>query len=153
MTHSIPGFLPPQVGHDVSKACALPFIDVTEFGAVGDGKTDDTNALQEALNKGAATQCPVYFGNSSQTYQIRKSLTLGSNTRVFADGAVVSMYGDLKKWTGKRHAFVAQGSLDGATKSALSLNAAEGDYRITVKCTSGFSDGDYVQVHSNALYT
>lgn len=36
------------------------YIDVTDFGAVGDGMTDDQQALQEAFNYGAAHGIPVY---------------------------------------------------------------------------------------------
>ncbi len=48
--------------HTELPATARPMgINVTEFGAVGDGKTDDTAAIQRAIDKAAETQDTVMF--------------------------------------------------------------------------------------------
>ena len=49
-------------------------VNVREFGAVGDGKTDDTTAIQSALHQ-AATTTPVCFLPHGQ-YRVNGSLTV-----------------------------------------------------------------------------
>lgn len=55
-------------------------VSVKDFGAVGDGVTDDTVAIQAAINSGAKA---VYFPAS--TY-IVSQLTAASNQRLYGDG-------------------------------------------------------------------
>lgn len=57
-------------------------VDVMEWGAVGDGKTDDSEAIQRALDS-AAVGDTVYVPKG--TYLVR-SLRLVSNVHVVADG-------------------------------------------------------------------
>ena len=51
------------------------FVSVKDFGAVGDGLTNDTNAIQNAINTGKA----VYFPEG--TYIIRSALTINNFQR------------------------------------------------------------------------
>lgn len=39
------------------------YLDVREFGAVGDGIADDTAAVQAAIDKGAETGMAVYISD------------------------------------------------------------------------------------------
>lgn len=55
-------------------------VSVKDFGAVGDGVTDDTAAIQAALNITGQVFIPA------GTYKILSSLTVSSNTDVFGDG-------------------------------------------------------------------
>lgn len=57
-------------------------VSVKDFGAVGDGVTDDTAAIQLAVSSGAGA---VYF--PSGTYKVDGRVLLPSNVRVFGDGA------------------------------------------------------------------
>jgi len=56
-------------------------VSVKDFGATGNGSTDDTAAIQSALNSGAGA---VYF--PSGTYEITNFLTLPNNVMVYGDG-------------------------------------------------------------------
>lgn len=62
---------------------------VADFGALGDGKTDDAPAIQEALDSGAAT-VTIPKGN----YLVARGLRVGSNTTLKADPDALIRWGD-----------------------------------------------------------
>jgi parallel beta-helix repeat protein len=49
-------------------------INVKDFGAVGDGVTDDTAALQAAINAACSTGAPLNLGSGLNTYKITSGL-------------------------------------------------------------------------------
>lgn len=57
-------------------------LSVKDFGATGDGVTDDTTALQNALNAGSGRS--VYF--PAGTYRISTTLVVKTNTTLVGDG-------------------------------------------------------------------
>jgi len=57
-------------------------VSVKDFGAVGDGVTDDTAAIQAALDN--TTTCSVHF--PAGTYRITSTLVLPQDAIVFGDG-------------------------------------------------------------------
>lgn len=59
---------------------------VTDLGAVGDGTTDDTAALQAAFASANASKLPVYIPATSAFYKITSQLTGYSNLRIVGDG-------------------------------------------------------------------
>lgn len=60
-----------------------PWVDVRAFGAVGDGSTDDTDAIQDALDTGK----PVYFSKPSAHYKITGELIAATVGQIiFGDG-------------------------------------------------------------------
>lgn len=61
-------------------------LNVSDFGAVGDGSIDDTAAIQAALNAGTN----VYFGGSSKSYRISDKLTVQSNTTIFGEKPTIT---------------------------------------------------------------
>lgn len=66
-------------------------INVQNFGAKGDGSTDDTAAIQQALDAGASQNLPIYVPSGTYTVSgrhgaFRAILTYRSNTMVFGDG-------------------------------------------------------------------
>ncbi|MFC7528582.1 glycosyl hydrolase family 28-related protein [Actinoplanes sp. GCM10030250] len=66
-----------------TEVTSSPFLDVRQFGAAGDGKTDDTRALQKALDAAAAGAGLVYL--PAGTYLTRR-LTLASNVHMRGAG-------------------------------------------------------------------
>jgi hypothetical protein len=64
------------------------WVHVKDFGAVGDGSTDDTTAIQNALNASSA----VYFGGPNNSYKITAALTVNANQVIFAEFAKVQQY-------------------------------------------------------------
>lgn len=61
------------------------FVSVKDFGAVGDGTTDDRAAIQAALDSGAKR---IYF--PSGTYLVTRAAT--QTAEVFPQGAVLNLY-------------------------------------------------------------
>lgn len=60
-------------------------VSVTDYGAVGDGTTDDTTAVQAALTAGGRIYAPA------GTY-LCSSLTVGSNTEIYGDGPGLTIF-------------------------------------------------------------
>jgi parallel beta-helix repeat protein len=62
------------------------YVSVKDFGAVGDGTTDDTAAIQAALTAVAATEGAIYIPTGQ--YLVSSSLIIGGvGVSVFGDGA------------------------------------------------------------------
>ncbi|MBP0725136.1 right-handed parallel beta-helix repeat-containing protein [Bacillus sp. RG28] len=55
----------------------LPYINVKDFGAKGDGVTDDTSAIQNAINSLGSTNSTIYLPYG--TYKIKNTLTLSDS--------------------------------------------------------------------------
>jgi len=61
-------------------------LSVKDFGATGDGSTDDKAAIQLALNEGGTSNRSVYFPGTSASYKISGVLTIPNGVVVFGDG-------------------------------------------------------------------
>ncbi len=66
-------------------------VNVAEFGAVGDGKTDDTAAIMKAYDAAASGEGTLFFPKNSKgsTYLTRRSIILRSGMTVSSDAGVV----------------------------------------------------------------
>lgn len=72
-------------GEDVD----LPFVTPEMYGAVGDGTTDDSAAIQDAVDSGEA----VYFSNVS--YRVATSISIPSFSNLYGNGAVLLTTDDI----------------------------------------------------------
>jgi len=59
-------------------------VSVKDFGAVGDGTTNDTAAIQAAINYGASANVSIFF--PAATYLIQGTLTAGTLTVLYGEG-------------------------------------------------------------------
>jgi hypothetical protein len=62
----------------------LQTIDVTTYGAVGDGVTDDTDAVQAAIATGGNVYFPAKHGQTN--YVLSSQLTLSNGQAMYGDG-------------------------------------------------------------------
>ena len=69
------------------------YISVKDFGAVGDGVTDDTVALQNALDAVSGTGMSLLIPPSTSFYRITSTLYPKSNTTIFGYGAEIKNSG------------------------------------------------------------
>lgn len=95
-------------------------LSAKSFGAVGDGVTDDTDALDELFKQGYLQQKAIFF--EPGTYLIRRSLCLRSGMEVYGDSATIK----------KKAAYT----------TTLASAAVKGASYIDVTNASGFSVGD-----------
>ncbi|MDR6553868.1 glycosyl hydrolase family 28-related protein [Paenibacillus qinlingensis] len=61
-------------------------INVKDFGAKGDGVSDDTRSIQSALNTGTKKKLNIYFPTGTYIVNSNESLILKSNTSIIGDG-------------------------------------------------------------------
>ena len=72
-----------------SRADVVDFVTVKDFGAVGDGITDDTAAIQAAYNSVTGAGLTIYWPKGS--YKTSAAIRVKSNTTtIFDDGAVMT---------------------------------------------------------------
>jgi len=106
-------------------------INVKEYGAAGDGVTDDTMAIQKALENGSNHK--VYFPEG--TYNISKELKLFDHTKIVGDKAVIKASSDLLS------VFIIQGknvsihslTIDGNDTSLRGITIAEGSRDVEIE--------------------
>ncbi len=74
-----------------SYSANTPEFNVKEYGAKGDGVTDDRSAIQSAIDAASAQNGIVLFPASSSSYKISNYLTLKSNVTLSGYGATIYM--------------------------------------------------------------
>ena len=74
-------------------------ISVKDFGAEGDGSTNDTTAIQNALNQGAVDGVSVYL--PAGTYMVHNTIRIPSNTHLYGSGekSIIKMNKDIDNIT------------------------------------------------------
>lgn len=121
---------------------SLDFVSVRRHGATGNGVTDDSSAIQSAIDVVAALPRggTVYFPPG--TYKLGTTLTLASNVRLLGAPGVTLDASTTTKIGSARIAMRALGSLGASI--ALSANAVKGEYTVTVADASSLAIGDWV---------
>lgn len=66
-------------------------VSVLDFGAKGDGTTDDTAAIQKAIDSASTSGAVLVFPASTGTYRINSTLILKDNTSISGKGATLFM--------------------------------------------------------------
>ena len=74
-------------GRFIADDCGGGSINVKWFGAVGDGATTDSSAIQAAITAAASRNAAVFFPPG--TFKLTTGLTGGSNTRLLGEGATL----------------------------------------------------------------
>lgn len=112
------------------------------YGAVGDGTTDDTSAIQLAVNRGGNIFFPI------GTYKLSAGITVGSNTNIICERGVTF---DTTSAVGV-NVFYASGTF--GTAYSLTANTAVGDTSLTVSGGDGANivANDWVMVQSETVY-
>lgn len=88
-------------------------LSVTDFGAVGDGVTDDTGAIQNALNSGVG-----FYFESGKSYLISDVLTLSySNMHIFGNNCTIIQSNQLANYI-----FYSNVALENITLTNFNIN-------------------------------
>lgn len=140
----------PGTDIDTDTGGDVGIINAADYGATGDGVTDDTDSLQAAIDAAAGQRLWIPEGR----YIISAQLDVSSNTEiVMSDNATIDMSDVAAAASLGQYRAI---SLDGTTSTTTTITAdiALNDYDITVTSTTGFADGDLVEITSTEpLYT
>lgn len=120
------------------------YIDVTRFGAVGDGSTDDSAAVQRAMNVSLITGTRVHFPSQNRnglTVYCCNGITVYENANVTADEGVV-----IEKNGGAAFSHIFDCISTLGTATALTANGTKGATSVTVTSATGLSVGQLVMI-------
>lgn len=134
----------PGTDIDTDTGGDVGIINAADYGATGDGVTDDTDSLQAAIDAAAGQRLWIPAGR----YIISSQLTVASNTEIVMSGNAII---DISDWApavslGGSRAFNISGT--SGTSTSVGADIALGAYDITVASTTGFADGDMVEITS-----
>lgn len=73
-----------------SQTTAAAVIDVQSYGATGNGITDDTNAIQRAVNA-AAGRSALHFPRPAAFYKVTSSIKLASDLTITGEQSIILM--------------------------------------------------------------
>ena len=118
------------------------YVSVNDFGAVGDGVTDDTSAIQAALNEGSTSKRLIEIP-SGYSFRFTDNLTIPSDTGFCGTG---ELYADYTNSFGEVVVSTTGGSA--GTQTLMTADTFADDTTITVASVSGISAGSYILVGS-----
>ncbi|MDE1453613.1 glycosyl hydrolase family 28-related protein [Bacillus paralicheniformis] len=82
-----------RLDYDYNKITDLiQWVSVKDYGALGDGETDDTAAIQSALDARLSASKMHFVRFPPGTYKMTTSLRVDSNTYLWMDGATVGRF-------------------------------------------------------------
>jgi len=127
---------------------AREVVSVKDFGAVGDGMTDDTAAIQAAINASAGKR--LFF--PAGTYRLSSGLTVSSAVAlVLAPDATLDYSGvSVGTSLGDRVALTFSGAV--GPDLDVTANIAARSTAISLTSTSGLVANDWIMVRSNDPY-
>lgn len=128
----------------IPRTWIAPEFNALSFGAVGDGVTDDSSALQSAITAASAVRGVVLLPQG--TYRCLSAITVSGPLTIRGTGP--SSVLDFSSATGTMVGVTVQGSQ--ASGVPLNANATEGSETLNVPST-GFATGDWVKVYSSAV--
>lgn len=102
-------------------------VSVKDYGARGDGTTDDTSALQDAITAAGNAGMPLWFADYA-TYLISAQLDLPDGLRLRGNGATIKA---------KANALITGAVLRGSGKSSLAIEG------LTIDCNGDNLGADY----------
>lgn len=124
-------------------------VSVKDFGAVGDGVTDDTSAIKSAILSGAGKT--VHF--PSGRYKILEELTIPNNTQIVGSGSSNTILDWSKKSTYSSGAYNSLIQWEKGTLSnsvSVPVNVLERDTKIDLGAGAGnYSSGDIIRISSD----
>ena len=116
-------------------------VSVKDFGAVGDGVTDDTVAIQATINANPSKKIYLPSGNYLvSTIQINSCKLIGAG-----DSTVITQTGS--------ELYIIKSSGSKGSSSNLAIDAHTGSNTCTVVDGSVFSDGDWVLITDSDAYS
>lgn len=118
-----------------------PHFDPLAYGAVGDGATDDTEAVQAAITAAGVTRGIV--NGSGKTYKVTSTITLGSNVHLR------DLTLDASSLTGADNIVEIVGT--SGSNVSLTSNAVEGGTVISGSIT-GLASDDWIRIASDSVF-
>nr|WP_269448641.1 glycosyl hydrolase family 28-related protein [Metabacillus kandeliae] len=105
-------------------------LNVASYGAAGDGKTDDTKAIQKALNSGSGKK--VIFPKGE--YRITESLRVKDNTELYGKGAAIDAGNDLESVVNVKGSDIDINGLliDGKNTALKGISILEGSNYVSI---------------------
>lgn len=120
------------------------YVDVKTLGAKGDGITNDSNAIQTALNNLSGTGFALWF--SPGTYLISNTITIPSNTIIWGSPSAI-LLGNISG-TYPLTGSILRTGLSGAAAASTTINATAtiGATTFTVASGAGIVAGGFIYV-------
>jgi len=138
--HLYPGHI-----NELREAVQQISYNVKNYGAIGDGTTDDTTAIQACITAvNTAGGGTVFFPAGS--YNVTSSITLYSN--ITLKGEPRNSIIDLSSATATLTAFTVEGTMD--ADITLTANVDKNDYSISLVTTT-LSDLDYIKIKADNI--
>ena len=138
-------------------------VSVKDFGAKGDGVTDDTAAIQAAFDTGKPVHFPLgtYVITSRVDYVSSESITITADKGAVIDATAISasattiyaMWLSGQAMPANENTVLLSHGSSRTGGQALGANASKGDSAITVPTALGLTKGDIIRIYSTDDFT